>query len=155
MVLTEAMAAGIPVVALDASGVREVVVDGENGRLLYDESVEQLVAALQWVFSLPADRKKELRQNALQTAGKFSMPRVAAEALGYYQRIRTEGFVEDKAELSSSSAHTKLMPLRYKEQYNTWQSLQRLISIEWQMFKNLIEAADAAVSQNNGDKEKK
>jgi glycogen synthase len=137
MVLTEAMAAGIPVVALDASGVREVVVDGENGRLLYDESVEQLVAALQWVFSLPADRKKELRQNALQTAGKFSMPRVAAEALGYYQRIQTEGFVEDK------------------EQYNIWQSLQRLISIEWQMFKNLIEAADAAVSQNNGDKEKK
>jgi uncharacterized tellurite resistance protein B-like protein len=65
------------------------------------------------------------------------MPRVAAEALGYYQRIQTEGFVEDK------------------EQYNIWQSLQRLISIEWQMFKNLIEAADAAVSQNNGDKEKK
>ncbi|HEU5359886.1 MAG TPA: glycosyltransferase, partial [Candidatus Deferrimicrobiaceae bacterium] len=34
MVLTEAMAAGTPVVAVDASGVREVVRDGENGRLV-------------------------------------------------------------------------------------------------------------------------
>jgi hypothetical protein len=34
LVLAEAMAAGAPVVALDASGVREVVVDGSNGHLL-------------------------------------------------------------------------------------------------------------------------
>ena len=34
MVLTEAMAAGVPVVAGDAPGAREVVRDGENGRLL-------------------------------------------------------------------------------------------------------------------------
>ena len=40
MVLIEANAAGVPVVALNAPGVREVVVDGENGRLLAEESVE-------------------------------------------------------------------------------------------------------------------
>ena len=34
MVLAEAMACDVPVVAIDASGVREVVRDGENGRLL-------------------------------------------------------------------------------------------------------------------------
>ena len=34
MVLVEAMAAGMPVVALDAPGAREVVKDLVNGRLL-------------------------------------------------------------------------------------------------------------------------
>jgi len=34
LVLIEAMMAGVPVVALDAPGVREVVIDGRNGRLL-------------------------------------------------------------------------------------------------------------------------
>ena len=42
MVLTEAMAAGLPVVALDANGVREVVSDYSNGRLLHGESIECL-----------------------------------------------------------------------------------------------------------------
>jgi 1,2-diacylglycerol 3-alpha-glucosyltransferase len=36
MVLTEAMAAGLPVVALDAPGAREVVRDRHNGRLLLE-----------------------------------------------------------------------------------------------------------------------
>jgi 1,2-diacylglycerol 3-alpha-glucosyltransferase len=34
LVVTEAMAAGIPVVAVDAPGVREVVKDFVNGRLM-------------------------------------------------------------------------------------------------------------------------
>jgi glycosyltransferase involved in cell wall biosynthesis len=33
MVLTEAMAAGVPVVAMDAPWVRESIVDGRNGFL--------------------------------------------------------------------------------------------------------------------------
>lgn len=37
MVLVEAMASGKPVIALDASGTREVVEDGLNGRLLKED----------------------------------------------------------------------------------------------------------------------
>ena len=38
MVLTEAMAAGLPVIALDAPGAREVVEEGANGRLLAEDA---------------------------------------------------------------------------------------------------------------------
>ncbi|MEZ6113818.1 MAG: glycosyltransferase [Pirellulaceae bacterium] len=37
MVLAEAMTAGVPVIAIDAPGPREVVRDGENGRLIMEE----------------------------------------------------------------------------------------------------------------------
>ncbi|UCC56818.1 MAG: glycosyltransferase, partial [Gammaproteobacteria bacterium] len=60
MVLTEAMAAGLPVVALDAHGVREVVRDRKNGLLLHEESIDTFVAAMQWVAGLPAIQYREL-----------------------------------------------------------------------------------------------
>jgi glycosyltransferase involved in cell wall biosynthesis len=46
MVMAEAMAAGTPVVAVDASGVREVVRDGYNGRKLSVEDGDAFSAAL-------------------------------------------------------------------------------------------------------------
>lgn len=54
MVLTEAMAAGVPVIALDAPGVREVVEDGLNGRLLDGKSSEkQFAEMLTWSIAHP------------------------------------------------------------------------------------------------------
>ncbi len=44
LVLAEVMAAGAPVVALDASGVREMVRDGKNGRLLPADASEEFFA---------------------------------------------------------------------------------------------------------------
>ncbi len=55
LVLAEAMAAGTPVVAIDAPGVREVVVDTENGRLLPVEELSSFVQALEWVAQLPVE----------------------------------------------------------------------------------------------------
>ncbi len=52
----EAMAAGRPVVALRAGGVRETVVDGETG-VLYDEpTVESLIAAIEKAGQTTWDR---------------------------------------------------------------------------------------------------
>ncbi len=132
MVLTEAMAASTPVLALDAPGVREVVVDGENGRLLYGDAIEPFTDALHWAFSLPAEKKKELRQAALHTAEKFSMEQTAASALAHYEEVLTSGCASGK-----------------EKHYTTWQGLQRLISIEWRIIKNVIDAADAALSSED------
>jgi len=81
MVLTEAMAAGLPVVALDAPGAREVVKDQHNGRLLLDVTAATFSAALHWLTELSPEQVRGLETNALDTAAAFSMPRSADKAL--------------------------------------------------------------------------
>ena len=87
MVLTEAMAAGLPVVALDAPGAREVVRDRQNGRLLQEATPAAFSAALAWVAGLPPEQLRELKQAALDTAEAFSMPRSADKALACYAAL--------------------------------------------------------------------
>ncbi|MDH3980199.1 MAG: glycosyltransferase [Gammaproteobacteria bacterium] len=129
MVLTEAMAAGVPVVGLDAPGVREVVRDQRNGRLLGEETVEAFADALQWVVTLPPERLQQLRRSAVQTAEDFSLPRSADKALGCYEALCAKVFVA--------------RPQEYKE----WEHLLHLIKGEWDIIKGMAGAAGAAFSE--------
>jgi glycosyltransferase involved in cell wall biosynthesis len=83
LVLAEAMAAGVPVVAIEAAGASEVVRDRINGRLLSSENVEDFAAALAWV----AGARETLRAGALATAGEFSIDRTGERALGLYREL--------------------------------------------------------------------
>ena len=94
MVLTEAMAAGVPVVALDAPGVREVVVDHRNGRLLHSETIEEFSSALQWVAALSSEQMQQLKQDAKNSAEEFSMGRSADKALTLYKNLLDKKFFE-------------------------------------------------------------
>lgn len=85
MVITEAMAAELPVVALDASGVRDVVQDRANGRLLTEETPEAFVAALSWVAKLSAADLRKLKGAARTTAERFSMPNCTARLVKVYE----------------------------------------------------------------------
>jgi len=87
IVVVEAMAAGCPVVALDAPGVREVVHDRHNGRLLKSQREEEFAAALDWIGRHAGDGHTELRRAALQTAERFATPRCAEHALSLYQDL--------------------------------------------------------------------
>lgn len=87
MVLIEAMAAGVPVVALDAPGAREVVQDCRNGRLLPDEDVEAFVQALAWVAELSGEKGAKLRHGARMTGDVFSSDNCARHALEVYQGV--------------------------------------------------------------------
>src|SRR5690606_19584670 len=84
MVLTEAMAAGLPVVALDAPGAREVVEDGVNGCLLHGATPAAFGAALGRIAALEPEARHAMTQAALATAAAFSMPRCADKALACY-----------------------------------------------------------------------
>ncbi len=84
LVVTEAMAAGLPVVALDGPGVREVVVDGENGRLLLQEDVSTFAAALAWTSERSTRQQRELVEAAHHTADDLSLTRTARHALRLY-----------------------------------------------------------------------
>ena len=129
MVLTEAMAAGGPVVALDAAGVREVVRDGRNGRLLREGILDAFAVALRWVAALPPEQKQQLRQGALQTANDFSMPRAVDKALACYEA------------LTAKDVTTK------HEEYEQWERVLDLVKAEWDIIKGMVAAAGAAFGE--------
>ena len=131
MVLTEAMAAGLPVVALDARGVREVVRDYKNGRLLHGESIKAMVAAMQWVAGLPANQYRELERAALDTAEAFSMSHSADKALACYANLRNRISVDR----SDEEEH--------------WHHLLDLIKVEWEILKGIGSATDAALGEDD------
>lgn len=127
IVLTEAMAAGLPVVALEAAGVREVVRDGHNGRLLAEATPVAFAAALQWVRELPPQRRQEMQQAALATAGDFSVPRSADKALACYEAlIPGAGAGARKGE-------------------NGWEDVMTFVKTEWDILASLAQASDAAL----------
>lgn len=128
MVLTEAMAAGVPVVALDAPGAREVVVDGGNGRLLASENVAEFAKALRWAASRTGAEHQRLVAQARRTARAFSIAKTADTALDAYAAQATREFVPRQ------------------EQYGPWASLLGLIEAEWGLLKGVASAAGAAMS---------
>lgn len=121
MVLIEAMAVGTPVIALDAPGSREVVVDGSNGLLLHSETVAEFSSALQRVASFPRKRIKELKENAYHRAELFTMERSTDKALSLYGRLLKKDFEHRD------------------EEYDAWSTVLRLIKTEWDLLKGVVE----------------
>jgi 1,2-diacylglycerol 3-alpha-glucosyltransferase len=127
MVLTEAMAAGVPVVAVNASGVREVVLDGVNGRLLPGADVEEFAAALAWIADLPPEGRRQLQEGALQTAGRFSMTQTATHTLDLYQTLIGADLLLKQSEAGK------------------WQLTRQRIAEEWKILRNISHAVGDAV----------
>jgi phosphatidylinositol alpha-mannosyltransferase len=83
MVLTEAFAAGTPVVASDIPGYAGVVRDGHDGVLVPRGDAAALGQALRDLALDPA-RRARLGANAFASAGRYSWPRIAGEVLEAY-----------------------------------------------------------------------
>jgi phosphatidylinositol alpha-mannosyltransferase len=84
MVLTEAFAAGTPVVASDIAGYREVVGKGEGGVLVTPGDALALAEALRDLVLAPA-RLDQLAGSAARAAARYAWPRVADEVMQVYE----------------------------------------------------------------------
>lgn len=87
LVLAEAMAAGAPVIALDASGVREVVRDRENGRTLSAKAPVSAFAQALTETVKQTEVMRAWRTAALATAAEFDRARTGARLLALYTEL--------------------------------------------------------------------
>jgi phosphatidyl-myo-inositol alpha-mannosyltransferase len=90
MVLTEAFAAGTPVVASDIAGYRDVVRDGRDGLLTPRGDARALAEALR-VLALDPARRERMAVAARERAERFAWPHVAAEVLEVYEQALAVG----------------------------------------------------------------
>lgn len=132
MVLAEAMAAGAPVVAVDASGVREVVRDGENGRLLERDDEEAFAHALAWIADLDPDARGRVERAVAATAERFSLARAAGMALDLYGSLQ-QGRLRIGARRSQEI------------EASNWAKARRRVGEEWKILRNIASAVGESV----------
>lgn len=130
MVLAEAMATGVPVVALDASGARDVVTHRQNGWLLADQDSDAFIAALEEALSLSKENRQPLEQALKQTAEDFSIQNTSRRALEIY------------TELCSQPSGSK------ETQGSLWDSALRVIEEEWKIWENIAHSVESAFTKN-------
>lgn len=126
MVLTEAIAAGVPLVGLDASGVREVIREGQNGRLLFNENIDEFASALSGFAKLSQTERDEIKIKVRKTAETFSMKHCSEKALKLYETLLA-------SDPSHKNSHDSL-----------WHWTRSLIETEWEIWMNRTQAAGAA-----------
>jgi phosphatidylinositol alpha-mannosyltransferase len=87
MVLTEAFAAGRPVVASDIAGYRGVVSDGEDGLLVPRGDATKLAETLR-DLALDRERTTRLGEAARRSAERYAWPRIAERVTASYADAR-------------------------------------------------------------------
>lgn len=85
IVILEAFAGGTPVVAVDATGVRDLVRNGCNGYLTH-ETPESFARALMELFKND-ELRRQMAVNARETACLYREEAVALKAVHYYNRV--------------------------------------------------------------------
>jgi len=104
LVTIEAMAAGLPVVAVDGSGTRDIVKHGRQG-FLVENDPEALAKGIKKLLADP-ERVKRFSDSALKKAKTFDVNLLGKQLIGVYEQAiedkRQNKFVELKAEVTAS-----------------------------------------------------
>ncbi len=118
IVILEAFAGGAPVIALDASGVRDLVRDRING-LLCAEDEDAFAESMNRFLTDPMLRE-QLRRCALETAVDFREESVVKKAIRFY----------NKTIAAYEQSHTGALPAwKYAaEQEAAWESIRQKIA---------------------------
>jgi len=126
LVIQEAMAASLPVVALDAPGVREVVEDKVNGYLIHSDDLLTFYSALLKLKKLGKNELRKMKKAAHQTAVSFSLDKQVNKTIKLYKKLISKGSQKQKKE------------------ENRWQEAKRVIKAEIKLFKNFTKATQRA-----------
>jgi glycosyltransferase involved in cell wall biosynthesis len=124
LVLAEAMAAGKPVIALDASGTREVVEDNRNGRLLKATATPESFARAVKAFFEDPSAAELWPENAEKTAVKFSRDTCAKKLTLLYESL-LDKVVGDEIGAADTG---------------TWDALLESLKGEWELASKKLKA---------------
>lgn len=127
IVLAEAMAAGLPIIAVDALGPHDIIKDKYNGRLLPTPDKNDFLAALSWLHHLNENERLALKHHAKETAQFYSIDTCTGRILDLYEQV-----------LKHKQSY-------YKDRANTWHSIMKKFKVEWDIMMNLARAAGSAL----------
>jgi glycosyltransferase involved in cell wall biosynthesis len=110
LVLIEAMANRLPVVATDATGVRDIVADKENGFLCsYNEN--EFVKRISQLINNP-EMREAFSIGARKTAQKYSIEKSAKKLIAFYKQLESK-----KQKKKKIIDFTKLFPTFFDSKY--------------------------------------
>lgn len=138
MVLVEAMSASLPVIALDASGAREVVTDQKNGRLLPADASPGAFADAICQYVKEKSTGAAWRKEALRTAQQFSRERSAEKLMALYQSLQRE------QQQKTRSQTDELEP---------WHELIQSLKIEWDLLSEKTNALLSSIQSESSEEQ--
>jgi phosphatidylinositol alpha-mannosyltransferase len=103
IVLLEAMAAGLPIVASNIDGFAGVLTHGVEGLLVQPEDAQALAATLVGLLRDP-DRRAMMAARGRERAPFYSWDRVAQQVLSYYERLIYERRMVERAQGAAGAA---------------------------------------------------
>ena len=85
LVLIEAMAAGLPVVTLDGKGNRDLIEEGKNGYMIYDQDPEKFAQKILFLVE-NKDKYNEMSNYCKEYAKKYDIKEYVTKLLTHYQQ---------------------------------------------------------------------
>ena len=86
LAVLDQLAAGLPTVAYDVAGPRDILGDHLPGLLVPDGEIEAFAVALSDILRAPADEYEQISQTCRTIASEFSWDEIAQNTLDAYQR---------------------------------------------------------------------
>ncbi|SDC80090.1 MULTISPECIES: glycosyltransferase [unclassified Candidatus Frackibacter] len=86
MVITEALAGKTPVVALEGTGVKDIITDGEDGYLLQPGDSQGFARRVEKLLT-DKDLYQKMSKKALEKSNQYSIDKLANDVLGHYYTL--------------------------------------------------------------------